>query len=261
MFSILRFVLYFVLIGIQVPVFSLEPSQEPSHEPREEQKLIHYTLYYPPYWDNTESPITGLHAKLSNRLYAQAGLDVDMESVPYARIHQRLFPDNVAIAAYGSNPLTDDQFLFPIPQTTIELKIYGMHAEPVDRLDQLVGKDIVIKRGFPLGGYEVIRVEKTYNTASTNTVEQAIRMLLLKRVDYVITLNDPFQKDVKKIDLGGKKIWSRTLEKLDGWPIAIVKSHPRAKELNERIKRAYNELREAGIITYKDQRLLLTEDL
>jgi ABC-type amino acid transport substrate-binding protein len=257
MFSILRFVLYFVLIGTQVPVFSLEPSQGS----REEQKLIHYTLYYPPYWDSTESPITGLHARLSNRLYAQAGLDIDMESVPYARIHQRLFPDNLAIAAYGANPLTDDQFLFPIPQTTIELKIYGIHAEPVDRLDQLVGKDIAIKRGFPLGGYEVIRVEKKYNTASTNTVDQAIRMLLLKRVDYVITLNDPFQKDVKNIDLGGKKIWSRTLEKLDGWPIAIVKSHPRAKELNERIKRAYNELREAGVITYKDQRLLLTEDL
>lgn len=257
MFYIKRFMLLFVLMGIYFPVFS----QQPNEASNLEQGLIHYTLYYPPYWDSTESPITGLHAKLSNRLYAQAGLNIGMESVPYARIHQRLFPDNVAIAAYGANPLTDDQFLFPIPQTTIELKIYGIHSKPEKNLDKLVGEDIAIKRGFPLGGYEVIREEKKYNTASTNTVEQAIRMLLLERVDYIITLDDPFQKDVKNIDLKGKKIWSRTLEKLDGWPIAIVKSHPQAKELHQKIKRAYEELREAGVITYKNQRLLLTEDL
>lgn len=251
------FVLFFFLMSMNLPVFSLDASREPSLE----QGLTHYTLYYPPYWDSAESPITGLHARLSQRLYAQAGLDIRMESVPYARIHQRLFPENVAITAYGANPLTDDQFLFPIPQTTIELKIYGLHSEPVNSLDQLIGKDIAIKRGFPLGGYEIIRVEKKYNTASTNTVEQAIRMLLLERVDYIITLDDPFQKDIKKIDLKGKKIWSRTLEKLDGWPIAVIKSHPRAKELHEKIKQAYEELREAGVITYKDHRLLLTEDL
>jgi ABC-type amino acid transport substrate-binding protein len=252
MFGIKRFVLFFILIGIQLSVFSLEPALE--------RDLTHYTLYYPPYWDSAETPITGLHARLSNRLYSQAGLNLKMESVPYARIHQRLFPENVAIAAYGANPLTDDQFLFPIPQTTIQLKIYGLRSEPVTSLDKLVGKDVAIKRGFPLGGFEVIREEKKYNTASTNTVEQAIRMLLLERVDYIITLDDPFQKDIKKINLKGKKIWSRTLEKLDGWPIAVIKSHPRANELHEKIKRAYEELLEAGVVTYKNQRLLLTED-
>ena len=257
MFCIKRFVLLLLLAGIQLPVFSLESIEDPNQE----LGLIHYTLYYPPYWDSTENPITGLHARLSNSLYAQAALDIKMESVPYARIHQRLFPENVAIAAYGANPLTDDQFLFPIPQTTIQLKIYGFHSEPVTSLEKLIGKDIAIKRGFPLGGYEVIREEKKYNTASTNTVEQAIRMLLLDRVDYIITLDDPFQKDIKKIDLKGKKIWSRTLEKLDGWPIAIVKSHPRAQELHQKIKRAYEELLSSGTISYKNQRLLLTEDM
>jgi hypothetical protein len=64
-------------------------------------------------------------------------------------------------------------------------------------------------------------------------VEQAIRLLLIERVDYIITLDDPFQKDLKKIDLAGKKIWSLTLEKLDGWPIAVIKSHPKATEVYE----------------------------
>ena len=253
MYYIKQFVLFLMLIGVQLPVFSQGSGNE--------QGLTHYTLYYPPYWDNTESPMTGLHARLSRRLYAQAGLDIKMESVPYARVHQRLFPGDVAITAYGASPLTDHFFLFPIPQTTIELKIYGLHSVPVNSLDQLVGKDIAIKRGYPLGGFEVIRQEKIYNTVSTNTVEQAIRLLLIERVDYIITLDDPYQKDVKNIDLKGKKIWSRSLEKLDGWPIAVIKSHPRANELHEKIKRAYDELLEVGVITYKNQRLLLTEDL
>lgn len=257
MFYIKYFVLFFILIGIQLPAFS----QESIREHALDRGLTHYTLYYPPYWDSTESPITGLHAKLSRRLYTQANLDIKMESVPYARIHQRLFPDDVSIAAYGANPLTDHFFLFPIPQTRIELKIYGLHSEPVNILAELVGKNVAIKRGFPLGAYEVIREEKKYNTVSTNSVEQAIRLLLIERVDYIITLDDPFLKDIKKIDLKGKKIWSRSLEILDGWPIAIVKTHPRANELYEKIKQAYEELLEAGVITYKNQRLLLTEDL
>lgn len=232
-----------------------------SQEARTEQGLTHYTLYYPPYWEVNEGQIEGLHAKLSRRLYTQAGLDVALEKVPYARIHQRLFPDDVAIAAYGANPLTDPFYLFPIPKTTIELKIYGLHAEPVTSLEQLVGKDIAIKRGYPLGGFEEIRVEKKFNTVSTNTVEQAIRLLLIERVDYIITLDDPFQKDLKKIDLAGKKIWYRTLEKLDGWPIAVIRSHPKAAEVYEKIKKAYEDLLESGDISYINKRLLLTEDL
>lgn len=252
MYCINRFVLFLILIGTQLPAFSQERDIV--------RGLTHYTLYYPPYWDSAESPITGLHARLARKLYAQAGLEIDMEIVPYARIHQRLFPEDVAISAYGANPQTDHFFHFPIPQTTIELKIYGLASEPVTTLEQLVGKDVAIKRGFPLGGFEILREEKKYNTVSTNTVEQAIRLLLIGRVDYIITLDDPFQKDIKKIDLKGKKIWDRTLERLDGWPIAVIKTHPRANELHSKIKQAYEELREAGVITYKNQRLLLTED-
>ena len=252
MFGMKQLTFWLLLVGIQLPVFSLDFNSE--------QGLTHYTLYYPPYWDNADGQITGLHARLSRRLYEKAGLNIKMESVPYARIHQYLFPDDVAITAYGANPQTDHRYLFPIPQTTIELKIYGLNSEPANSLKQLVGKDVAIKRGFPLGEYEVIREDKKYHTVSTNSVEQAIRLLLLERVDYIITLDDPFQKDLKKIDLKGKSIWNRTLAKLDGWPIAVVKNHPRAIELHEKIKQAYEDLSEAGVVTYKNQRLLLTDD-
>lgn len=246
------FVLFCLVIGVQPLVFSAESS--------EKEALVHYTLYYPPYWDKSEDGITGLHARLSDRLYAQAGLDVDMESVPYARISQLLFPDDVAIIAYGANPSTDHLLLFPIPKTTIELRVYGLGSEPVNNLEELEGKTIAIKRGFPLGSFEVIREDKKYHTVSMNSVEQAIQLLLIGRVDYIVTLADPFRKDIKKVALGNRKIWSRTLETLDGWPIAIVKSHPRSDELYQKIKQAYGELLEAGEITYQNQQTLLTED-
>jgi len=253
MFCIKRFIVLFALIGVQLPVFSLEPTGE--------QDLIHYTLYYPPYWDGTQSNIVGLHSKLSRRLYAQAKLDIKIERVPYVRIHRHVLPENVAIVAYGINPLTDHRYLFPIPKTKIELKVYGLYSEPTHSLDQLEGKAIAIMRNFSLGSFEMIREEKKYKTVSTNTAGQAIRLLLAGRVDYIVVLDEIFQKDIKEIDSKGKKIWSRTLEKLAGWPIAIVKSHPRANELNEKIKRAYEELLKVGVISYKNQQLLLTEDL
>jgi len=253
MFGVRWVALIILLIGAPLPVLGQGMKGEGG--------LTHYTLYYPPYWDLNGSDITGLHANLSRKLYREAGLDVDLASVPYARIHQFLFPDDVAIVAYGANPLTDHRLLFPIPQTTIELKIYGLNSKPVTTLEQLVGKDVAIKRGFPLGGFEVIREKKKYHTVSTNSVEQAIRLLLLGRVDYLITLDDPYQKDIKKVDLGGRKIWSRSLEKLDGWPIAIVKNHPRSQELYDKIKHAYENLQKAGVVSYENNRLLLSEDL
>jgi len=81
----LKPLLFVALLMAIHPANSLELSSKPS--------LTHYTLYYPPYWDNTDQEITGLHARLSKRLYDKAGLDVEMESVPYARIHQFLLPE------------------------------------------------------------------------------------------------------------------------------------------------------------------------
>jgi len=93
-----------------------------------------------------------------------------MESVPYARIHRLLLPDNVAIVAYGANAETDDRFLFPIPQTSIELRIYGLNAEPVDTLEPLEGKRIAIKRSFPLGGYADALQQEKYRTIEAEKI-------------------------------------------------------------------------------------------
>lgn len=250
--QVIKRMILLLAIAMQLPLYAQEPAAA--------DPLAHYTLYFPPYWEGADKQVSGLHARLSRRLYQQAGLLVEMESVPYARIHRLLLPDNVAIVAYGANAETDDRFLFPIPQTSIELRIYGLNAEPVDTLEPLEGKRIAIKRGFPLGGYADALQQEKYRTITTNSVEQAIRLLLLGRVDYIITLDDPFQKDVRKVNLEGHKIWSRTLEKLDGWPIAVVKAHPQARELYQKIKQAYQQLRDKGVVTYKNQRLLLTED-
>lgn len=246
-----RLILLFAMC-LALPVFSQEP---PSAAP-----LAHYTLYFPPYWGKTDGQISGLHARLSQRLYQQAGLNVTMESVPYARIHRLILPENVAVVAYGANADTNDRFLFPLPQTSIELRIYGLNGPPVDTLKPLEGKRIAIKRGFPLGGYTKELKQEKYHTVATNSVEQAIRLLFLGRVDYIITLDDPFQKDIRKLNPGTHKIWSRTLEKLQGWPIVVVKSHPRANELYAKIKQAYDDLLESGEVIYQNERLLLKED-
>lgn len=236
-----------------LPAFSANPDAD--------KELTHYTIFYPPYWDGTASQPTGLHARLARKLYAQARLDIKMESVPYNRIHQSLFPANVAIAAYGSNEKTNNQYLFPIPKTASKLNIYGIHAQPIDTLEQLQGKRIAIKRGFPLAGYAKTLQGEPYQAAVTHNIEQAIRLLESDRIDYFVTLDGPFERSVRNLKLEHKNIWGRTLLKLEGWPIAVVKAHPRAQELHDKIKKAYEELQDSGVVTYKNNQLLLTEDL
>ncbi|UTW49841.1 ABC transporter substrate-binding protein [Bacterioplanoides sp. SCSIO 12839] len=226
----------------------------------DEPVITHYTLYFPPYWDNSNQQITGFHARLSQKLYQQAGLKINIETVPYARISQFSFPDDVAILAYGNNPTTDSQLLFPVPQTKVELRVYGRPSSPVVGFDQLEGKSIAIKRGYPLGSYAEKLEAGNYNVVAVNSVEQAIRLLLLERVDYLITLEDPFRQVIKKKHLEHENIWSQTLEALQGWPIVVLKSHPNGQELHNKIKQAYNDLLESGEVIYQDERLLLKED-
>lgn len=227
----------------------------------QDSPLLHYTLYYPPYWDHDGKAITGYHARLSKAIYEKAELNVEMHSVPYARISEFLLPDDVAIVAYGGNPKTDHKLLFPLPQTSIRLKAYSLKSHEVpSKLEEFANTRVSIKRGYPLGSFEAMRRHKTIELIEANTVAQAIQLLLIGRVDYLVTLDDPYRKDIQTVDARNQQIWSQTLETLDGWPIAVIKSHPQAKSIYTKIKEAYEALRQDGTISYRNQRLLLSSD-
>lgn len=223
--------------------------------------LKHFTLYFPPYWEMQGDEHIGFHARLSKALYERAELNVTLAQVPYARVSQLKLPEEVAFVAYGANPATDEQFLFPIPQTTITLKGYSLrHHNMPSTINGFKGARVAIKRGFPLGSFAPLLEDNDIIVIELNTVHQAIRLLTRGRVDYVITLEDPFKRESSKQEFVDHRFFESTLESIYGWPIAIVKSHPDANILFEKISTAYQELLAEGVISYEDNRLLLSSD-
>lgn len=230
-------------------------------EPNNNSAISHYTLHLPPFWNSYGNQITGSHARLARKIYREAGLDVAIEIVPYARIHHFSFPPRVAMIAYGSAQAGDDRLLFPIPATSINFSLYGTGAKPVNLPDKLLGK-IAIRRGSPLSRYVKTLVNTPDQILEVNSVEQAIRLLVAGRVDYLMTIDEPVANILKNIDPHGQiPLWKEALKTVRGWPITVIKSHPRADELNQRIKQAYETLLRSGDIIYQQQRLLLKEDV
>lgn len=225
-----------------------------------DDSLVHYTLHYPPYWHKSDKEFEGYHAKLSRLIYQEANLNVKMKEVPYARISNFNFSKDVAIIAYGSNPATDSKLRFPIPMTTIKLNIYSLNPSPPTEISKLKNKTVAIKRGYPLGSFTSILEDKSINVLQLKTVKQGIKMLLAKRVDYIITLDDPYREEVHKLNKFYTKVYSAELSSLKGWPIAVVRKHPNSLEIYSKIKKAYNKLIQDNIIEYKNERLLLKED-
>ena len=224
-------------------------------------ELRHYTPYFPPYFEGTTDKVTGAYARLTKAIYKRAKLNIKIEIVPYARIYNFSLPEDVAVISYGENADTNHKLLYPIPRTSILLKIYSLKPNPPSELNALVDKRIAIKRGFPLGRFEDIRNGGRYRVIKANTVAQAIQLLLKKRVEYLVTMDDPYQKDSKTIEFGDKRVWSANIESMNGWNIAVVKDHPKAAELYQRIKLAYEALVAEGVIVYDNHRMFLSTDI
>ncbi|GLS27404.1 substrate-binding periplasmic protein [Marinibactrum halimedae] len=250
-----------VIIGIYNGV---NPPQASSLEQKptssKESVVIHKTLVFPPYWELEGGQVTGLHAKLTRRIYQQAGLNVRFQILPYERIIRNITAKDTAIISYGDSPETNNLLYFPVPSTNVALHIYSLKPNPPTDVEQLKGATIVVQRSFPLADFVDILDNPNYNVVKLDTVAQTLKFFLSGRADYLIILAAPIEKAIQKLNVDKNLIYTQQLQKLDGYPIAVPISHPRALELHQRIQVAYQQLQQQGVIGYRDDEMLLTED-
>lgn len=224
------------------------------------KKVTHYTLHYPPYWQVSDSGLSGLHYDMSKILYAKAGLEVNFVVMPYARIEAKKSDPSTQIISFGSASPGSDILLFPMPATVISLSGYSTREKPPASISGYNLSVVALKRGFPLGPYAEILTNKNIATVELSTVDAAIQLLLFNRVDYVITLQDPFEAALEKYKPLKSPMFETNLVRIYGHPIAINKANKDAVEIQTRLSQAYKELVEEGVIIHKSEQTLLTKD-
>ena len=119
---------------------------------------------------------------------------------------------------------------------------------------------VALKRGFPLGPFSEILTNKNIDAVELGTVNAAIQLLIYNRVDYVITLQDPFEAALEKFKPLKQPILETKLVRIYGHPIAINKANPLATELHKRLTNAYIQLEAQGVVLHKREQTLLTRD-
>lgn len=227
---------------------------------KEKIKVTHNVLHYPPYWVVKGSEVTGYHYNLAQALYREAGLQPNYVIMPYARIEAIKTEPETQIISYGSATEKSKELLFPLPATIIALYSYSLSVTPPALLEGYYEQRIAVKRGFPLGQFVSFIDDKRFHTVQLGTVDAAIQLMLFDRVDYVVTLSDPFEDAIKKYALAEGIIRKTNLIRIYGHPIAINKNNERASELYKRLNEAYVKLLSEGKIVYANNQTLLAED-
>ena len=225
------------------------------------KQIVHYVLHYPPYWITTDKGVSGLHYEMSKRIYQEANIEPIYVVMPYARMVAQKHDKHTQVISYGSLTLDPDEMLYPVPPTLINLYSYSLNNKPPKSPRAYEEQRVVVKRGFPLGEYESILNNKRVHTVEVGKIHSAIQLMLYDRVDYLITLADPFDVIVKNFDLAEDTFQKTNLIRMYGHPIAINPYHEDAAELQQRLTDAYNKLAHEGIVVHKNNQTLLKQDM
>ncbi len=248
------------LLLLFVSLFLLTLATKSYADEGQSGRFVHYTLEYPPYWQIDNNQLTGLHYRMSKVIYEAAKLDVDFMVLPYARIVSKISEKQTQLFAYGAENKSPDHILYPIPPTVISLRAYSILKTPPKSIHEFEGSRIAVIRGFPLHHFSKILDDDKFTTVQLNNIDSALSFLLKGRADYLITLHDPFLDVMSSNRYNSSKFYDRELYQLDGYPIVINKHNPHSKLLFNKIQQAYIELTKQGVLTYKNKRLLLSDD-
>lgn len=227
---------------------------------KEKLKVTHNVLHYPPYWVISGDKISGYHYNLAKALYEEAELVPNFVIMPYARIEAIKTDPKTQVISFGSAVEESNELLFPIPATLIALYSYSLSSAPPATIDGYYERRVAVKRGFPLGQFAPFLDDNRFHTVQLGTVDAAIQLMLVDRVDYVVTLSDPFDDAIKKYSLPVGALHKTNLVRIFGHPIAINKANIHASVLYKRLNEAYINLLSEGKIVFANNQTLLAAD-
>ena len=230
------------------------------------EKLTHGYLAFPPFFNNQAMKDAtghwGLGRVLMDRIYSNAGMEVKWIELPYARVVEELKKGRYTFQNLGSGEF-DDYVYYPMPGGQLTLSVVhrkGMEVVPktVEEFEAMMAK-LAVVRAWPIPGFEKLLNSDKVKLNLVNKPIQGIRMLELNRADYMIILRSPIDLLPEK---NKTKIEMTPLYSMEAFYTSVSKKYPGAKEIADRIKKSFDELKASGeIIEVEGGRHVLKEML
>lgn len=178
-----------ILSLLFVLLFSL-----PTHSQQHLQ--VGYVEFAPYYYTDDKGEVHGYLVNLAQTLADHSGFTIEFRSYPVKRLVKYITSGEVdvflgmpTLKAFSENALISS-----MPIDTIQLRAYSLRElPPVQKKEDLVGKNILVLRGYSYGGWiQFIRdPANKVNYRIADSHKQALKMLVRREVDYLLDYKLP----------------------------------------------------------------------
>ncbi len=205
---------------------------------------------FPPFeYTNAQGQPAGSFLDITRKVLAEAGYAPEFIALPISRIYLYLQEGQVDLwpGVTGVPALEGYVLESRARPVRIHLKIWHLDSTPpVENLNDLKGKRLILITGFTYGGLAYkLTPENGYNVTTTTSHASALKMLKIGRGDYLLDYSDPVYEVMKQepVDnLRSVPVRERTAAFL------ISRKNPLAEEILRRVDAAYERLIENGVI-------------
>lgn len=237
-------------LGTHIPVWAQEaPSAKPAAP-----LVLAGEDDWPPYsaaekpGADTQRPPVGFSVDLIRAVLATQGVQVQIVTVPFSRC--MLYAKTGQVAGCFNATITDDNrndYVWHQPAMfEEELSIFGRADDPSPemRLSDLRGKRVAYTNGYtyPSEFMHDARIQK-FSAVSDAAL---IRMLLNKRVDYILLNRTPAWLRIDNTPEFRGQLRRTGLISMDGFWVAFSKQHPQGERLAQQFSQGLAQMRKDG---------------
>lgn len=245
----------FAQLGLGIALFGLSLSAFSADEPVDKNAVVlageddwsPYSSAEKPGADTQTSPV-GYSVDLVRAVLASQGIKVQFINVPFARCMQ--YAKTGQVAGCFNATITDDNrndYVWHQPAMfEEELSIFGRadNSGAELRLSDLRGKRVAYTNGYtyPSEFMHDRRIQK-FSAVSDGAL---VRMLLSKRVDYILLNRTPGWMRIDATPEARNQIKRVGLVSMDGFWVAFSKQHPQGERLAAAFSQGLAQMRRDG---------------
>jgi len=198
---------FIILSGLLFPALG--------EEIQESQKVEIRTIAILPYGIKQENNLSGIYYDIANLLASEAGYQVNNLIYPYARIIFELKTGKTDMTIMFKYKELEDYVVYIAPLPSLKTVVIGLKGSHFDSIESLKGKKIAYLRGAKFS--DAIDSDPDIISITTKDFVQAIKLLMVRRVDAIIGPMDPILSAAIQLEVD---------ETLFGEPLVVSERTP-----------------------------------
>lgn len=207
-----------------------------------------YIEFPPVFSTNQEGRPQGILIDLASQVIPKAGYKWEAYSYPVKRMANYMAKGKLDLwIGLKTIPIFNDTTIKGSTKVlTITLKAYKTKNLPdITKKEDLLGKSIIILRGFSYGGWINYITDPANNIdyIETHDHKAAFRMLKAGRADYLLNYKYPAIKALKIVDIPDLK--DNTISSFGAY-FVLSKKTPNASMIIKKLELAYEDLKKSG---------------